>query len=237
VASASWTVCLGALAVVALGGLAACDSTQSKNERAKLSAARELASRKPQRVVRRNPAVDVVRVAAVRGRGRAGAVVVELRSRARTPLTDVPIAVGVRAGGRRLVVNARRGLDWFQTHVPAIPAGGAATWVFSGRVPLGRPFAVVGVPGGAVRSSAASLPAIAASAAPGQRVVVENDSDVPQYGLQVYALASAGGRYLAAGKAALEHLGTGGRQTVRVPLTGSARGGRLRVYAIPTNFE
>jgi hypothetical protein len=79
------------------------------------------------------------------------------------------------------------------------------------------------------------------TAAPGRnakrRVSVENHSDVPQYGLQVYAFAQRGGRYVAAGKTEIEHLGTGKQVTVAVPLTGSARKLPLRAEAIPTMFE
>jgi hypothetical protein len=223
------------VAVLALGGVTACDSTQNKNERAKLGATRILESRKPQRVTQANPNVAVTDVALVRGR-RSAAIVVELRSRAAEPLTDVPIAVGVG----KVTLNERRRLDWFQTHVPAIPAGGSVTWVFETRRPLkrpGRPFARVGVPQTPPISHAQSLPTINASSEPGGRVVVENDSDVPQYGLQVYALARDGGRYVAAGKASLEHLGTGGSKTVRVPLTGRPEECRLTVHAIPTIFQ
>jgi hypothetical protein len=234
-ASASRVVGSGVVAVLALGAVTGCDSTQNKNERAKLRATRELASRKPQRVTTPNPDVRVTNVALVRDR-RSTAVVVDLRSSARTPLTDVPISVGVG----RVSLNARRGLDWFQTHVPAIPPGGRVSWVFvsNGRLRLGgRPFARVGVPASPAISHAGSLPSISAAAGPRGRVVVENTSDVPQYGLQVYALAREGRRYVAAGKAALEHLGTGRRKTVRVVLTGPARNRPLRVYAIPAIFQ
>jgi hypothetical protein len=225
--------------LLALGLLSGCDSTQSKNERAKLRATRELASRELQHVRRANPDVRVERVSLVRG-GHSSAIVVDLRNSASRPLTDVPIAVGVREpGGRRVALNARKNLDWFQTHVPAIPASGRTTWVFEGRIrPAGRPFARVGLPASPAISHASSLPRIeAAPAAAGGRVQVENDSDVPQYGLQVYALVRAGGRYVAAGKAVVDHLGTGQRKTTRIPLIGRARERQPRVHAIPTIFE
>jgi hypothetical protein len=222
-----------AVALLALSAVAGCDSTQNKNERAKLGATRELASRKPQRVTNPNPDVRVTGVSLVRGRS-STAIVVDLRSSATTPLTDVPISVGV---GRRYL-NTRRGLAWFQTHVPAIAARGRATWVFASARRLkqaDRPFARVGRPTSISRAT--SLPSISAEAGPRGRVVVRNTSSVPQYGLQVYALARAGGRYVAAGKAALDHLGTGTHKTVRLSMTGRARDVPLRVYAIPTIFQ
>jgi hypothetical protein len=227
-----------------LAALTGCDSTQEKNARAELVAKRQLGSRELPKVKRVNRAVEATRVSLVRGQ-RSTAIVVDLRSRSDRPLTDLPIEVGIRgADGRPTPLNARKNLDWFQTHVPAIAAGGRATWVFESRkaVPGGRPYARVGVPPRRPLSTAASLPEIAASAVPAPakkpaRVVVDNGSDVPQYGLQVYALVVERGRYVAAGKAAVEHVGTGKRATARVRLAGSPRRRGLRVHALPTIFE
>ncbi len=161
-ASARWIVA-GSLGIAcALGG---CVSTQQKNARAKLTAERELASRRPLALGGRESRVVVERVAAVRGR-RATAFVVTLRNRAEEPLTDLPIAVGVgRAGSRAL--NGRRGLGWFETHVPSVGAGARVDWVFtarSGAVPAGRPWARVGRPS---LSSASRLPRLIATIATG----------------------------------------------------------------------
>jgi hypothetical protein len=253
----------GALAVASLALLASvgCDSTQDKNARAELQAKRELASRELPAVRRAHPDVRVERVGLVRGAAKgSAAIVVELSSTAAQPLTDVPIAVGVRGRGGRRLLNAKRNLDWFQTHVPAIPADGTVTWVFKGARDIAagdRPFAKVGLP--RRLSSASSLPRVDATAepaaaavarkpakagkkprtakAPAARVTVDNASDVPQFGLQVYAYARRGNRYVAAGKTEVAELGSGQRRTVAVPLAGAARERSLRVEAIPTIFD
>lgn len=235
-----------AVALLAPGVLTGCDTTQRQNARAKLRAEREIASRIPVRIARPHPQVRVTGVTLLRRGGRP-TVVVDLRSSAPRPLTDLPILVGVRSGGGRAVaLNRRGGLGWFQTHVPAIPAHGSVTWVFSGprrAQATGRPFAAVGLPAAPVLTRAGSLPAIEAVAAPGggrelaARVRVRNASDVPQYGLQVYALAGSAGRYVAAGKTSLVHLGTGASATVAVPLSQRVEPRRLRVHAVPTIFE
>lgn len=231
-----------------LATLAGCDTTQRQNVRAELVAKREIASRAPQRAGRPHPQVRVVSVTLLR-RGGLPTVVVDLRSSAPRPLTDLPITVGVRSPrGGAVALNGRAGLGWFQTHVPAIPAHGAVTWVFSGRERVrisGRPFATVSAPqAGAPHSEARSLPALAASAprvsggrVGGVRVRVENTSRVPQYGVQVYALARFGGRYVSAGKASIAHLGTGASRTVGVPLSTRVQERLLRVHAVPTIFE
>lgn len=245
---------------IAVGGLAGCVSTQDKNARAKLVADRELGSRRAQAVTRADARVRVTDAALVRGRG-ASAIVVTLRSDADTALTDVPIAVGVREpSGRRTVLNARRGLDWFQTHVPAIAAGGQATWVFLTRQPVpgppARAWARVGAggvawdgtlpelkarvvaPGANGRTSGAGRDrAAGARAAKRVCVAVESESAVPQYGLQVYALVQRDGRYVAAGKAAVRHVGTRGSATTTVALAGDPGDSPVRVHAIPTIFK
>jgi hypothetical protein len=244
-ASGRRAVAAALVGAIACGGLGGCVSTQQKNERAKLVAARELGSRRGQRVLRVSPHVRVTDAALVRGR-RASAIVVTLRNLTMRALVDVPIAVGVgRRDGRRTALNAGRDLDWFQTHVPAIEGGGHATWVFLTRRPVpagGRAWARVGAGAVALRAGAA-LPRIEATVvAPREpvrrvRVRVDSRSEVPQHGLQVYALVQRDGRWVAAGKAAIRHVGTGGRATTVIALAGAAGRRPVRVHAIPTIFE
>jgi hypothetical protein len=263
------------------GGLSGCVSTQDKNARAKLVADRTIEGREPLRLGGRSRDVRVLHVARVRGR-HGGALVVTLRNRGERSLTDVPIAVGVRAAdGRRTQLNGGRGLAWFQTHVPAIGAGEATTWIFTTRRTLagGRPWAVAGradeagtLPRIAVtveraaaardavadrgataagrgaadrRATAAGRRAAVGRRAAGRRttspaavrVVLANDSDVPQFGLQVYAVVRVHGRVLAAGTATVRHLGSRGRASARVALFGAPGRHTARVHAPPTIFE
>jgi hypothetical protein len=244
----------GLAAAGLLATLPGCVSTQRKNERAKLAATRLLESRRAQPVVRPSRDVRVTGVQVIRGRP-LSAVVVELRNEAARPRTDVPLAVGVRRpGGERVVLNGRGGLAWFQSHLPAIAAGGHATWVFTTRrpIPAGRAFASAGEPSGGVRSSAGSLPALTAAVLSGSgveraaagraaarrlHVAVVNRSDVPQRDVAVYALVRAGRRYRAAGRAEVAQLPAHGRATVSIPLAGSPSGAAASVHAIPSIFE
>lgn len=234
---------MAALAIgIACGGLVSgCVSTQDKNARAKLVADRELGSRRALRLGRVDARVRVIDAALVRGRG-ASAVVVTLRSHAATVLTDVPIAVGVRGrDGRRAPLNAGRGLDWFQTHVPAIAARGRATWVFLTRKPVPRGVRAWARVGAGAGTRYGELPRVDARAAGTRgrrvRVRVDSASAIPQYGLQVYALVQRDGRYVAAGKATVRHVGTRGRATTAVALAGDPGRRPVRVHAIPTIFE
>jgi hypothetical protein len=215
-----------ALAALALTG---CVTTQQTNQRYKLRADRTLAGRKPLRVTAPGTDAGVGRVTVLRS-AHGGAVVVELRNRTGRALSDLPVTVGVG----RTPLNARGGLNFFQTHVASIAPSGTVAWVFTTRrqIPGGRPFALVG---NAARSPAA-LPAITAKPA-AKGALVSNSTDVPQYGLPVYALARRGGRYVAAGRTTLQELGTGSSVTVPLRLIGARHGAPLELEALPTIFK
>lgn len=226
--------------------LAGCVTTQDRNARAKLSAERQIAAREPLRLGAPNAQVDVASATLVRGRGHGrarttSAVVVELRSRAATPLTDLPIAVGVRLrGGKRLPLNGGRNLGWFETHVAALAPGTTTTWVFTvrRRVPAGaRAYAQVGVPSAKPGSRASTLPRLQARDLGGGRVRVRNTSDIPQIDLPVYAVARAGGRPVAAGRVSIPKLSGDRETTVAVPLVGPRNAPQAQVHVLPTIFE
>jgi hypothetical protein len=86
------------------------------------------------------------------------------------------------------------------------------------------------------------LPRITATAtgqAVGERlpVSVANESGVPQYGLQVYATATDGGRVVGAARTAIGELDGGAHTNVELPLTGGTRGATVALYAPPTIFK
>jgi hypothetical protein len=234
-------------AALVLVGLSGCVTTQDRNARAKLRATRLLTSRGPLIVTRRNLDVRVDDVALLRSAG-ATAIVVRLANTSAKTLTDLPISVGVVARGRRTYLNRRAGLEYFQRHVAAIGARGVVTWVFTTRRPTAagiRPFALVGEPVRPPVSHAGSLPGIvasalavpAATASGGVRVRVRNPTQVPQYGLVIYALARRGDRYVAAGRATVDDLGTNSAATVELKLIGSPRRAPLELKVPPTIFR
>ena len=218
--------------------LSGCVSTQTTAARARLVNDRVLAATRPTEVVRPNPAVGVG--APVLIRSAAGtAVVIPVQNHSSSALTDLPISVGIRTrSGRTVFLNRSAGIDYFQTHVAAIPPGGLVTWVFttSRRVTVGRPFATVGFPQ-LHPSLAGGLPRISASWRGTASVSVTNQSAIPQDDLPVYVVAVRGGRDVGAARAAVAHLGTHGRATVTVNLPGGAGRATLYVIALPTIFS
>jgi hypothetical protein len=234
-----------ALGIASLVALSGCVTTQQRNVRAQLRATRLLASRKAVVVKRRNPDVRVEAVALIHD-ARESALVVTLRNRSPRVLTDLPISVGVTAGGRRTLLNRRGGLEYFKSHVAAIGPRALARWVFTTRTRIARrahPFALVGAPAAPPVSAASSLPTIVVAplagtaAARSVRVRVHNPTPIPQYGLPVYALARRGTRYVAAGRGTLDDLGSGSTATIRLRLIGSAARASLQLEALPTIFR
>jgi hypothetical protein len=231
-----------AIVVLAAAALSGCVSTQTSNARLLLRNERTLASQSSVRVTRSNPDVAVTAVTLIRS-GRGTAVVVGLRNLERHPLSDLPIAVGVRErGGREQYLNGGANRPYFDTHVASLASSAAAIWVLtvSSRVARARPFARVGFATLPASTAALTLPRIAAVAVDSARalhVALVNRSGVPQYGLQVYAAATRGGHYVAAGRASLAALAGGARAELRLALVGAPSGAQLQLFAPATIFN
>jgi len=228
------------LAIVLTG----CVSTQQIAARARLVSARVLASQGPTQVERANSDVAVGRAALIRTRT-GTAIVVPLRNHSSSVVTDLPISVGVRTtSGDRLYLNRSANLDYFESHVAAIGPRAVTTWVFTTdrRVRGGRPFVRVGFPQ-LHPSTGTTLPRIdvspraGGSAGASVEVSIANRSEIPQYRLQVYAVAVRAGRAVGAGRAEITHLGTNATATLSITLLGVAQGVVLRLIALPTIFS
>lgn len=237
------------MTVLALTVLAGCDSTQQQAARARLKAERVIASAARTIVRRPNPDIGIVGVTLLRGSD-GSAITVRLRNRATRPLNDLPISVGIReSGGRDKYLNAAPNSYYFKTHLASIAPRGSVTWVFTttSGLPAGAtPFAVVGARSSVPPTTSPALPVIdvATTSSPTTsrgaarvRVRVTNASAVPQYQLQIYAIGLERGRYVAAGRATVGHLGTGGSDTVALTLIGGPHPTSVELEALPTMFQ
>jgi hypothetical protein len=239
VASASSTLALaGVAAVVLAAAVSGCATTQDANKRIDVRFNRTLDSRKPLELRGADRDVKVVRTAVVNGK-EGSAIVVVLRNTGEDPVNDLPIEVGPR-GGRPL--NTAANVPYFQSHAPAIGPGDEVTWVYEAKDPIGssQAFARVGAPPSTPLATAgrvSSLEARGKSAGSEVRAEVTNDTGIPQYDLDVYAVARKDGRYVAAGRASLEHLGVSKSAHLSLPLVGDARGTQIQVFAPQTLFQ
>jgi hypothetical protein len=242
VPSARSLISLGAaLAVLPLSG---CVTTQDRNDWAELRAKRVLAGRKPSLVTVPNPDVAVDAVRAIRSK-RAVAFVVELRNTSSRTLTDLPITVGVRRpGGAKTYLNRRSGRDYFLNHVASVAPGAKLSWVFeTPRVSAarGEPFALVGSPPQPPLSTARALPRVEVSETEQRSgalaVRAQSRTEITQFGLQLYAVATRDGRTVAAGRTTVDTLYPDDRADTTIPLIGNTEGATLSVVAVPTIFE
>ena len=240
-ASASPISVLGIASIVVLAAaVSGCATTQDANKRASIVADRTLASREPLKLEGRDRHVQVVSTSVVNG-GDGSAIVVVLRNRGDDAVNDLPIEVGVRGGP---ALNAGRNVPYFQSHAPAMGAGEESTWVYTSKDRISGPaFALVGAPASPPFTTARDVPELVVSAPHAVRkdgsvrAEIANDTGVPQYALDVYAVARKGDRYVAAGRASVLHLGPGQKADLRLSLVGDAKGSRIQIFAPPTLFE
>jgi hypothetical protein len=245
--SSAKRVFVTSLAATALTvALSGCVSTQQKARWNQIANSRILASQNP--TVVRHAASDVrVKGVSVVHNGNRFAIVVRLRNATTHPLNDLPISIGtIGRHGTRTYLNRGPNLDYFKNHVAVIPASATVTWVFTGRRRQrlsGRPFAIAGSQGSPPITVARVVPPVSAAIAaripgkPALRVTVTNRSSIPQLSLQVYAVSPDGGRYSAAGSAAVASLAAGKSATVRLGLIGRGPDPNVQVQALPTLFQ
>jgi hypothetical protein len=240
-------VSVGVASLPVAAVLSGCVPTQTIAARARLVEARIRASQSAVKVARPTRLVAVESVGVLRTAG-AATIVVRLVNRSASTLTGLPVSLVLRPAGAPVrYLNASAGLDYFETHVAVLPGRGSTVWVMpAGRgVPVGaRVSAVVGAPAG-VERAATALPRIAVSevgrADRGRdrsvEVAVRSRSPIPQDDLPVYAIGTRNGRVVAAGRAAVAHLGSYGSTHVRVELGGAVGRASVRVFAVPTIFN
>jgi hypothetical protein len=239
VASASPTLALVAASLAVLAAaVSGCATTQDSNQRASIQADRTIASRQPLTFKGIDPNVQVVSTSVINGKS-GSAIVAVLRNRGGDPVNDLPIEAGPEGGQP---VNAGPNVPYFQSHAPAIAPGDEATWVYVSHRPLGssRAFVRVGTAvkppttAGHVSELRVSDPSAKGSSA---RADISNGTGIPQYDLDVYAVAMKGGHYVAAGRTNLEHLGVDQSSNPTVPLIGDAKGAHVHVFAPQTLFQ
>ncbi|HEX3801567.1 MAG TPA: hypothetical protein VHV75_01890 [Solirubrobacteraceae bacterium] len=224
--------------------LAGCTTTQHQAQRVQLDSARQRAALEHTRVTVANLTVTAASVAEVSADGKT-AIVVTVHNGGRKAVTDLPISVGYeRPGGASVYLNSSANLNYFEAHLPAIPAGRSLTWIYTADRLLPRgahPFARVGTkPAAPARLTEMDVRiGLSYGHSAGQKAVtihLDNPSTVPQYQLQVYAYALRDGRYIAAGNVTVPDLGAGSKQRVKLALTGTAADG-LHVEAVPTILQ
>lgn len=232
------------LALLALGGLSACQSTQSRSAELEEENATVLLDEEGLTVAKEDPSIEVVSTALL-SEAEGNAVVVELHNDSPDDLVDVPIAVDVLdAKGRSVYANDAPGLEQALVAAPFIPARGDAVWVNDQVLATGKPASVEVKVGVGAKPYDGEQPEIEVSTPklegdPTSGVVADGDvvnrSGEDQNRFLIFAVARKGKEIVAAGRGAIEHLKP---ETKKVPYNvyfiGNPRGAELSLYEYPT---
>jgi hypothetical protein len=203
------------LGVLALASLTACQSTQSHSHELEEASKTVLLEDEGLKVTKEDPNIKVTSTT-VLTEAEGNAVVVELHNDSGQNLVDVPIAVEVLdAKGKVVYGNDAPGLEQGLVAVPFIPANGDAVWVNDQVLATGKPASArvkVGVGGlpysGAQPDIEVSAPKVEGDPVSGlvAEGTVVNHTGEDQKRLLFYAVARKGGKVVAAGRGAIEHL-------------------------------
>jgi len=234
----------GALALLALIGLTACQSTQSRSAELEEENSSVLLSEEGLTVSREDPDIEVVSTTLL-SEAEGHAVVVELRNDSNEDLVDVPISLDVLdAEGQSVYANDAPGLEQALVAVPFIPARGEAVWVNDQVLATGKPAEVevkVGVGGkpfdGEQPQIEVSTPKLEGD--PTSGVVADGDvvnrTGEDQNRFLIFAVARQGDEIVAAGRAAIEHLKPEAKKVpYNVYFIGNPEGADLTLYEYPT---
>ncbi len=232
------------LAVFALGGLSACQSTQDRSAELEEQGATTLLATSGLKIEKESADVRVLSTALLSDRN-GSAVVVRLRNDSGQALVDVPILIRVLdAKGKSVYTNDIPGIEPALAAVPHIPAGGEVSWVNDQVISAGEPKSVKVKVGAGGEPYSGELPEIEVSAPKleGDPVSgIEATGDVvnrtgqEQSRLLLYVVARKGGEVVAAGRGAIEHLKASTKPLhYDVFFIGDPTGAALEVTSFPT---
>ncbi len=237
-------VVLTASGLIALVVLPGCETTAEKS--AGLAAAGGTASSAERglSVAKVDRAVRVLDKTAITD-ANGTAVIVTLRSTARGPVADVPIAIDVRsAAGKSLFRNDQPGAESGLVAVPLLSPGRSVSWVHDQVLAAGAPPASVVVRVGQARDASPPRPprltvsrlSVESDGAGGieGRGRVRNHSSTVQRGVTVSAIARRGAKVVAAARAVVKSVKAGGSAPFAVYFIGDPAGARIALLATAT---
>jgi hypothetical protein len=184
--------------------------------------------------------VTVVSKSLVKG-AEGDAVVLRLRNNSSTATREVPVQVTVHdSRGASLYTNATPGLAATLASAPLIGPHATAVWIDDQVTTAGTPARVTAVVGEGHPATGATTPIEVAGVHLNQEASgtaaegnVVNHSPVAQHEVVVDAIATSGGRILAAGRAVIPEVAAGASTPFQLFFIGNPQGGRLELAAAP----
>ncbi len=232
---------VGLVAVAA--GLTACQSTQSRSAELEKEGATTLLADTGLKIEKKSEDVKVTSTDLLSD-AYGTAAVVGLHNSSNRDLVDVPILIDVRdAKGKSVYRNDIPGIEHALASIPYIAAGGDAEWVHDQVLATGKPKSVKVTVGTSSESYDGPLPDIDVSAPKleGDPVsgieatgTVVNRTGEDQERLLIYVVARRGGKVVAAGRGAIEHLKAGTKALhYDVFFIGDPTGAQLELTSFP----
>lgn len=176
------------------------------------------------------------------------AVVLRVKNKSTIGQVDVPIQVDVKdAKGKSVYRNDTEGLEDGLIHLQIIGPKEETWWVNDQVLATGEPVSFdyeVGVPDGPypakIPEIEVSNPKLEVDPTSGLKVggTVVNKSSIEQDDLLLYAVATKGGKVVAAGRGLIPKLKTDGKKVAyNIFFIGDPKGAEVEVFATPTTFE
>jgi hypothetical protein len=235
-----------AVALPAVALLAGCESTQEKSAKLEAEGA-GLAKVEKIKIGAANQAIEVTDKALLADQY-GTALVVRVKNASPEGQVDVPIAVNVKnAKGKSIYKNDIEGLEHGLVKIPMV-MGQEETWWVNDQVLVSEKAKSADVTIGKSEVPAprdipeieVSEPTLEVDPVSGINVTgeVTNKSQIEQIDLLIYAVATKGGKVVAAGRGLIPKLKTDGKpEFYNVYFIGDPRGAEIEVFAPPSNFE
>jgi len=239
--STALLVCLA----VASALLAGCETTQEKSAKLEAQGA-EIAKVEKIKIGAANQSIDVTGTTLLTDQY-GSAVVLGLKNSSPTPQVDVPIGLVVKnAKGKEIYKNDTEGLQDGLIQIPIIEGSSDGWYVNDQVLVTEKPTSADVTIGKSEAQSPAKIPEIEvtppvlASDTSGPNVTgeVTNKSDVEQIDLLLFAVATRGGKVVAAGRGLIPKLKTDGKpEFYRIYFIGDPKNADIEVVAMPSTFE
>lgn len=235
---------LAAVAALLAAGLAACQSTQDRSARLEEEGGTKLLAAEGVKIEKESTDVKVTSTTLLTDRY-GSAVVVGVHNSSGKSLVNVPILIEVLdAKGRSVYKNDIPGIEPALAAIPYVPAGGDVEWVNDQVLATGKPKSVKVKVGASTDSYSGEMPEIEVSGptiegdpVSGLEVTgtVVNRTGTEQERLLLYAIGRRGGRVVAAGRGAIEHMKATTKELhYDIFFIGNPTGTDLEVVQFPT---
>lgn len=237
-------IAVAGIALLLAANLAACQSTQDRSAQLEEEGGQKLLADTGVKIEKESTDVKVTS-ATVLADPNGAAVVVGLHNSSDKNLVGVPILIDVLdAKGKSVYTNSIPGIEPALVSVPYIPAGGDAEWVNDQVLATGKPKSVKVKVGASSESYSGAFPEIEVSAPKieGDPVsgieatgTVVNKTGEDQDRLLLYAIGRKGGKVVAAGRGAIDHIKAGTKPLhYDIFFIGDPTGADLELTEFPT---